>query len=176
MENGSTAGWAANTVKLLDANSFAGVSLGAYKRLLKTAIETVASSRVRDDSTIAGLTSSGIPPHLARIYLLWAKQQRIAMGETSELFKRRKDWIKKRHKIFGALRGRLGDSMLDSMFRVSEDGSIIFSRLRSEIGTPTLSNSEVEACLSMYSFYTLVLGAPSEIKSKLAEALAKKLS
>lgn len=154
---------------------FSGISLAAYRRLLLPAIEAVAAAGISGDAEFGKLTGAGVAPHLAKVCVLWPLQQKKSMQKTTELLSRRRDWVARRHKTFFSLRRKHGDGFLESLFRVTSDGDIVFSGETGGDPGP-LDRFEIEACLAMYPFYTLVIGASREVKSKLAEALAHKIS
>jgi hypothetical protein len=97
------------------------------------------------------------------------------MEQTMELLTRRKSWLASRKRVFSTLRKKLGDEKLDSLFRVSENGEIVFDGNGGGVDL-RLTPLQKESCLAMYPLYTLVLGSPKEVKIKLAEALALRLS
>lgn len=145
-----------------------GVSLAAYKRLLPCAIEAVAKDK-RPGERVA------LAPHLNKVYETWPLQQKQAMLKISQMGTRSRGWVVRRKKTFAQLRGKFGEVTLDGIFRVSWEGEIWFDKEEAEAKNVTLGKFEVEACVFMYSFYTLVIGAPTEVKHKLASMLASKL-
>jgi hypothetical protein len=159
--------------RIVRPRNFSGISLSAYKRLLGSAIEAASKSGRCGARSVGELTEAGLAPHLAKVYSIWSRQQKLSMEKTIEMLGRKKSWLAVRKKTFSALRERVGEEKLDSLFRIDECGEIVFDPSG---GGPTLSAKEKEACLSMYPLYTLVLGAPRELKVKLATALALKLS
>lgn len=143
--------------------------MGAYKRLLPCALEAASG----DAGEGAG---KWMAPHLSKVYTMWPAQQKQAMTKIAQMGKQSKNWITRRKKTFGQLRAKLGEVALDGVFRVTWEGEIIFDREEAEGRGIKFSRAEVESCLMLYSFYTLALGAPREVKSKLAEMLANKLA
>jgi hypothetical protein len=162
-------------VTLSYRRNFAGISLAAYKRLLNTAIEAAVKSGCHRAASISDLTGAGLAPHLAKVYSIWHKQQKKSMEKTIELLTQRKSWLASRKRNFSAMRKKLGDEKLDALFRVNEDGEITLDSHAVEGGVK-LTQLQKESCLAMYPLYTLILGSPKEVRVKLAEALALKLS
>jgi len=145
-----------------------GISLAAYKRLLPCAIETVAKERFSGDKVV-------LAPHLNKVYETWPLQQKQAMLKISQMGTRSRGWVARRKKTFAQLRSKFGEVTLDGIFRVSWEGEIWFDKEEAVANKVSLGKFEVEACVFMYSFYTLVIGAPNEVKHKLANMLASKL-
>lgn len=139
--------------------------MAAYKRLLPCALEAVAG----------GATGEQLAPHLNKVYSTWPEQQKRAMNLVSQIGSRSKIWVSGRKRTFTRLRDRLGETELDGIFRVTWTGEIVFDREEAQVREISLKKQEIESCILMYSFYTLVLGAPYEVKSRLAELLASKL-
>jgi hypothetical protein len=150
----------------IKSNHFQGISLAAYKRLLPCALETMATS---------GEGGQVLAPHLQKVFDVWPKQQRLAMAQIVNMSKRSKAWVRRRKKTFEERRCSLGETTMDAVFRVLWNGAIVFDAEEARERRAKFSKLDVESCILMYSFYTLVIGAPAEVKIKLAEMLAGKL-
>lgn len=155
-------------VRRREAGSFEGISLGAYRRLLGTAIRAAHDAGAGEQSDTRILSEHGVPPHLAKVYGVWHAQQKQALSELSRMMDAGKTKVARIHSTFSNLRGRVGEEVLEAMMRVYPNGEIGFSGGASGI----FSEEEEEACRSIYTLYTLAITAPPEARKMIAVILS----